>query len=130
MADRIGGAPWVSLLVGFILLVVAPVAAAVVMLTLIGIPLALLMLFGYLVVLYVGRVFVGLAIGRWLFTKFRRPQMSLYVDLLVGLLILWLLGVIPYVGWAVRAVALLLGLGALASERYSLMRELRAEGRI
>lgn len=129
-ADRVSGAPWVSLLVGFILLVVVPVAVFFVTVTLVGIPLALILLVSYVIMIYVSRVFVGLAIGRWIFRKLGRPQMSLYVDLLVGLLILWLLSAIPYVGWVVRLAAVLLGLGALASQRYSLMRELRAEGKI
>ncbi|HUV04437.1 MAG TPA: hypothetical protein VMX94_04950 [Armatimonadota bacterium] len=129
-ADKVISAPWISLLVGFILLVVVPVAVAIVAATLIGIPLALILLAMYVIMIYLSRLFVGLAIGRWLFARFGRPQMSLYVDLLVGLAILWLLVLIPRAGWFIHLIAIFLGLGALAAQRYAVMRQLRAEGRI
>ena len=129
-ADKVTGASWLSLLAGFILLTVVPMVILFLLVTLIGIPLGLILLAMYVLMIYFSRAFAGLAIGRWLFARFGRPEMSLYVDLLVGLLILWLLMTIPFVGGLIHVVAILLGLGALAVQRYSLMREMRAEGRI
>jgi len=129
-ADRVIRAPWISLLVGFILVVVVPVAVLIIMATLIGIPLALILLAMYLIMIYISRLFVSAAIGRWIFAKFGKPQMSLYLDLLVGLLILWLLLLIPFAGWLIHLIAIFLGIGGLAAERYALMRELRTEGRV
>ena len=128
-ADRVIRAPWISLLVGFLVLVAVPVAVLIIMATLIGIPLALILLAMYLIMIYISRLFVSAAIGRWLFAKFGRPQVSLYLGLLVGLLILWLLLLIPFAGWLIHLVAIFLGIGGLAAERYAMMRELRAEGR-
>ena len=126
-ADRLTGAPWISLLTGFILLVVVPAVVVLIMMTLIGIPLALILLAAYLLALYLSRMFAALAIGRWLFARFGKPRMSLYVDLLVGLLILWLLMAIPFVGWVVSLLAVLIGIGAVASHLYTSIRTSRAE---
>ena len=129
-ADRATGAFWRSLLIGLVMLVVIPVVCFVIALTLIGLPIALILLISYLILLYFSNVFAALAIGKWLFAKFGRPQMSLYLDLLVGLLILWLLIAIPYVGGLIHFIAILLGIGSMAAQRYPLVRDLRREGRL
>ncbi len=130
VADRARSSPWLSLLLGFVLLVVVPVIVMFLLITLIGMPLALFLVAMYLIVIYLSRAFVGLAIGRWLFARFGRPQVSPYLGLLVGLLILWLLLAIPYVGLLLHLVVILLGLGALAVQRYTWLRDLRREGRL
>jgi len=129
-ADRVIATPWISLLVGFIILAVVPVAIVIIAATVIGIPLALILLAMYLITIYFSRIFVALAIGRWLFARFGRSGVSPYLGFLVGLVILWLIVMIPYIGWFIKLIAMLLGLGALAAQRYHLVRELRQEGKI
>jgi len=129
-ADRVIRAPGMSLLIGFILLIVVPVAVAIAAMTLIGIPVGLILLAGYLIALFVSRIFVGLAMGRWIFARFGKPQTSLYLDLLVGIVILWLLWKVPVVGPLIHIVAVLLGLGVLIHGRYMLLCQLRSEGRL
>lgn len=129
-ADRMLSAPWYSLLIGFIILVVMPVAILIVAATLIGIPLALILLAAYLIMVYIARAYAAIGIGRWLFARFGSPNMSLYADLLVGMLILWLLMAIPFIGWFISLIALLLGLGAVAAHRCMFMRDLRREGKL
>jgi cytoskeletal protein CcmA (bactofilin family) len=130
IADRISGAAGVSLLVGLILLVVVPIVAVFMMVTVIGIPLAFILLFAYAVMIYISRIYVGLAIGRWIFGRAGRTETSPYLNLLIGLLIIWLVGAMPVVGWLVNFVAIIIGLGALAYHRYDLTCGLRREGRL
>ena len=129
-ADRMIKSPWLSLLIGFIILVVMPVAIVIVFATLIGIPAALILLAAYLIMVYIARAYAAIGIGRWLFARFGSPNMSLYLDLFVGLLILWLLAAIPFVGWFISLIALLFGLGAITAQRCALTRDLRCEGRL
>jgi hypothetical protein len=129
-ADAVFGRFWLSLLVGFLFLTVVPIAAVIVMCTVLGLPLGLILFAAYLISMYLSRVFVGLAIGRWLFKRFGNESMSPYLGLLVGLLILWLLTAIPFVGNLIHLLALLVGLGALVTARYTMMKDLRREGRI
>jgi len=129
-ADAVFGRFWVSLLVGFIFLTVVPIAATIIMCTVIGLPLGLILTAAYLISVYLSRAFVALAIGRWLFRRLGRESVSPYLGFFVGLIILWLLIAIPFVGWLIHLLALLLGLGALATVRHAMMKDLRAEGRI
>lgn len=129
-ADRMISRPWISLLIGFIILVVMPVAIAIIFATLIGIPLALILLAAYLIMLYIARAYAAIGIGRWILARFGSPNASLYLDLLVGLIILWLLTAIPFVGWFIGLLALLFGLGALSAQRCALMRDMRCEGKL
>ncbi|MHB0912245.1 MAG: bactofilin family protein [Armatimonadota bacterium] len=129
MVSDIGGTllarPWWSLLIGFLILLAMPAVILVLMLTIIGIPLGLIVLALYLVVLYISRIFAAVALGRLVV-----GQRSSYLTLLVGLAIIWVVGVIPVIGWIVNFAALLFGLGAFAYHRYTLTRELRGTGRI
>jgi len=130
VADRLARPLWMSLLIGFALLVGIPVVVIISMITIIGIPLALILLAVYLISVYISRLFVGIAIGRLLFAKLGKPSLSPYLSLLVGLLILWILIGIPYIGWFVHLVALITGLGGLAVQRFHMLRDLRREGRL
>lgn len=130
IADAARAKPWVALLIGFILVAVVPIALIIIGVTIIGLPLALILFAVYMISLYVARIVAGLAIGRWLFARTGNPNASLYGALAVGLLILWVLSAIPILGWAISSIALLLGLGALAGQRYTMMKTLRSEGRI
>lgn len=127
-ADAVFGKFWLSLLVGFLVLTVVPIALTIVMCTVVGLPLGLIFMAAYLIAVYLSRAFVALAIGRWLFRK--RETVSPYLAFFVGLLILWVIMAIPIFGWIVNAVALMLGLGGLVMTRYSMMKQLRSEGRI
>jgi cytoskeletal protein CcmA (bactofilin family) len=129
-ADAVFGGFWLALLVGFIFLTVVPIAATIIMCTVLGLPLGMILLAAYLISVYVSRAFVGLAIGRWLFRRLGRESVSPYLGLLVGLIILWLLIAIPFVGWLIHLLALLLGFGAVAIARHAMMKDLRAEGKI
>lgn len=130
VADRLARPLWMSLVIGFALLVGIPVVVIISMITIIGIPLALILLVIYLISVYLSRLFVGMAIGRLLFTKLGKPSPSPYLGLLVGLLILWILIGIPYVGWFLHFLALIAGLGGLAVQRFHMLRDLRREGRL
>lgn len=105
-----------SLLTGFILLVTVPIAATLVLFTVIGIPLSAVTMLLYFATLYPGQVFVagwlGDQIARWP----RRGGEGFWarsVPLVIGTVVLVLLFAIPFVGWAVRLVAVLAGFGAL-----------------
>src|SRR5439155_7826377 len=56
MADELRTHPWIPPLVGFVALVCIPIAAVLVMITIIGIPLGLLAILGYVALLVVGYV--------------------------------------------------------------------------
>jgi cytoskeletal protein CcmA (bactofilin family) len=106
-----------SLLLGFIALVCIPVAALIMMFTLIGVPLALLAIALYLALLLVGYVSTGIGLGAWALAKLEADRAEAkwrrMGAAVLGVLVISLLGRLPYVGGLVVFAALLIGLGAL-----------------
>jgi hypothetical protein len=110
----VSDSPWASLGVGLVFLVAVPVALLIVMITVAGIPAAIIAGMLYLVFAYVSRVFIGVWIGRKVMALFKRGRVaSFFWPLLVGVVIIGLVGLIPVLGWLFRVFCLLIGLGAL-----------------
>ena len=105
-----------SVLAGFVLLVAVPVAAVLVMITVIGIPLSLMALLLYLATVYPGQIFVAGWLGDLLLRVGGRAgggARAATWSVVVGTIVLVLLFAIPYGGWAIRLVAIVAGFGAL-----------------
>lgn len=121
-ARNIRTSPWKSLGLGLLLLIVTPLAVTFLMATLVGIPLALIMLAAYFIALLasviVGMLFVG-NLGLDLIRK--APASSAgrgIVALVLGATLLLLVQWIPFVGGLVWLLFLLLGFGALALQSH------------
>lgn len=115
-ADTLRARPGWSLLIGFATLVLTPVAIVVLLATVIGIPVALLALVLYLALLLAGYVMTGIGLGQWLLQRRKSASASTALRVaaaVFGVLIVALLGRIPYVGGFIVFAALLAGLGAL-----------------
>lgn len=101
-----------AILAGVVVLVVVPVIAVIVCLTLVGLPVGLTALLGYAVALYSGQVFVGSWLGREILGS-SADRMQELGQLALGLALIHAAGHIPYVGWLVTLIVTLWGLGAL-----------------
>jgi len=116
------GAGWRSLGLGVGVLAGAPVAIVVAAVTLVGIPISLMLLAVYLAAIYLAKIWVGAFLGRMLLKPSGTTRRDWLLGLLVGLLILTIVGFIPYLGGLVRLAMVCLGLGAFA---WQLHRSLR-----
>lgn len=109
--------PGASLLLGFVVLVCAPVAAVLLFVTVIGVPLGLVALAAYGALLPLAYVAAAVALGDWALQRWQ-PQRAgrgamRFVAAALVLLALSLLGWIPLLGGLIGLAALLAGLGAL-----------------
>ena len=111
-ADLVTGKFWLSLLTGFIILVIVPILALILMITLVGFPVALYLIFAYLLFIYTAKIFVALAIGCFISERFKW-KLGIYWVFVAGLILYYILGIIPLLGFFVKLIALLTGLGAL-----------------
>jgi hypothetical protein len=116
-ADWIGREPLRSLGLGFVLLICLPMLAVLLLLTIVGIPLALIIGMLYVLLLFLGWVTAALFVARKGLALVRSDQplttgWSL-LALLLAVFALWGLGQIPVLGGWVTFGALLLGIGAL-----------------
>jgi len=103
--------PWVSLATGLLILLVGLPLFLLLLATLIGIPVALIWAAVYFAAIYISPIFLAIPAGRLVW---RRPGGSLYLALLIGIGLLFLVRLIPILGALVTLAAVVFGLGALA----------------
>lgn len=94
-------------LVGFLLVI-----------NIVGLPLVLLVVAILYSLSLLGVVAVSLAVGHGVARRARLRAESALFDLLVGLVLVFLASVIPYLGWLVIGIVLALGLGAVLRTRF------------
>ena len=111
----ISGEPLPVVLVGLAGLIVVPTVAVLLMISILGAPLGLGILFvGWPFVAFLGFLVAGIWVGDWILSRVdpgkvrERP----YLASVVGLVVLQIVGIIPVVG-LVSAIASLLGFGAV-----------------
>jgi cytoskeletal protein CcmA (bactofilin family) len=112
------GSGWRSLGLGVGVLAGVPVMIIVAAITLVGIPVSLMLFAAYLVAIYLAKIWVGAFLGWTLLKPAAATKRDWLLSLLVGLLILTIVGFIPYLGGLVRLAIVCLGLGAFAWQLY------------
>jgi len=116
------GSGWRSLGLGVAVLAGVPVVIILTAITLIGFPASLMLLTVYLAAIYLAKVWVGAFLGQILLKPTGATKSDWLLGLLVGLLILTIIGLIPYLGGLVRLGVVCLGLGAFAWQLYRVSR--------
>src|SRR5579863_3725901 len=118
--------PGASALLGFALLVCIPIASLILLITLIGAPLALLSIAAYFALLLVGSIAAAAAIGdlllKWLRHKTAETAGWRILAAICGILIIALLGRIPLLGGLIVFVALIMGIGAVGLQMHRAVR--------
>ncbi|NEX14130.1 MAG: hypothetical protein C1941_05495 [Prosthecochloris sp.] len=111
----ISASPWAAVGIGFVVFVATPPAIAITLATLVGIPLGLIAGMLFLIALFISQIFSGLWLGRKITGRFRNDETapSFFWPFTLGILLIWLVGLIPFIGWLVGFIFTLLGLGAL-----------------
>lgn len=102
-----------SLLVGFLVFVLVGPVFLMLLLTVIGIPLALLLLAKFLILLYLTKLVVGMAIGITLKEQFNWDKLGNTLTLITGLAVYYLITLIPVVSFFISMLAIFAGLGAI-----------------
>ena len=69
-----------------------------------------------------GFIAVGQRLGRAVLSLLKRPRPGPVRETFWGLILLWAIGWLPYVGWMAKAIAIVLGLGATLVTRFGTYR--------
>ena len=116
-ARNVGGRPWAALGVGFAILIAVPVAALILTVSVIGIPLAMFLLGLYALIKMSGLLVFSTAVGMWIMRLFGKkcgdtfwPKFGVLV---MGVLALFIVALIPVVGLIALFFAWVIGTGAL-----------------
>ncbi|HEY6292295.1 MAG TPA: zf-HC2 domain-containing protein [Terriglobia bacterium] len=122
-----GGALLRSAGIGFLVLVVTPIAAIIACITLVGIPAGVIGLVLWGVSIYLAKVFVGAALGRGLVRGRAGEPPAFALALLAGLIVVFVAINLPYVGTWLSFLVILVGLGlAIVGVRSSMTRRVTA----
>jgi len=110
--------PGKVLLAGLVFVLVMPLAAFLLLITLIGIPLGLIILGAYFFLLYIALIFPSLILGKVIIAQFVKSKSKINKIaptwfLTVGLLVMRLVFLIPQFGAIIKFLAVLLGFGGV-----------------
>ncbi len=97
--------------VGFLVVFFTPFAILLIMLTIVGIPFAILSLFAYITCLYISKIFISYEIGQRVFGD--KMKESRYLPFFLGLIVYYLITFIPKLGPIVAFILTILGVGAV-----------------
>ncbi len=119
--------PWWSLLWGFLFFAATPIAMLLLAITVIGLPLALLLLSSYLLILLFAAPVTAMLAARWLQLTLKKNWnfWALFGVSFVALLILKLLSFVPVIGWAIKVVVILFAVGALIETKVLKWKKIR-----
>lgn len=98
-----------SLGIGFLMFVVMPLIAFIFMILIIGLPVGLILFVVYLILIYIAKIWVSLYLGNMISHKKWNP----YWAMILGLVILYLIYLIPIAGPIIAFIVILIGLGGL-----------------
>jgi len=119
---KIEDRPLQALLPGLVIMLILPPIALLLAFTVIGIPLALIIVAWWLIATYVAKVFTAILVGEIILKNLiKKRDVKLIWSLVLGVIVCWLLFAIPFVGWIISLIAIWLGLGGIwlyASNQY------------
>lgn len=99
---------------GAIILLIFPPIVLFLLFTIIGIPLALIILALWLIFVYIAKIFTALILGQIILKKLiKKNEINLIWPLVLGTIICYLLFSIPFVGWLFSLIAIFIGLGGI-----------------
>lgn len=99
---------------GMILMFITPIIFILLLFTIIGIPLAFMLIVLWLIALYASKILVSIMIGRNILKKLKsKYKDSLIWAMIIGVIIAWILFTIPMLGWIFNLAAAWWGLGAI-----------------
>lgn len=111
--------PLQSGIVGFVSLIIFPFFLFLVMITMIGLPLAFVGLFIYITALITASLYTSIVYGKLFFDKiYQKPGTSSVLEMIVGVIFLGLVVCLPIIGWIISFVSFCLGLGAILISFY------------
>ena len=115
--DNLGGI-LASAGIGFLIITALPILSVVLAVTIIGLPAGLVIAAVWALGLYVSKIVVAHFLGNTLLRPKRQDTRSLVLPLLLGLVLVLVAVSLPYVGWVINLLLVVLGLGAIGQAFY------------
>lgn len=103
----------VDVALGFGALLLIPIVALIAFISFIAAPLGIIALALYVVIIYLAQGFAGIWLGHLIIEKGFKSKGNIFAEAFIGILILGILSLIPYIGVITGFLGLLLGLGLI-----------------
>ena len=98
---------------GLIVLIGLPIVCFFLFISVLGLPLAILLILFYIALIYLGTIFTGYLCGEVLFNKLNKKNVNKYLMGLTGIVIVFVLKLIPFIGMLVTFIVICISLGSL-----------------
>ncbi len=107
--------PWPCLGWGALIAILTPIAAAILCILVVGIPLAVAALAICVIALYIGHIITAIFLGKWMLRRLTADDNTghLIGELALGLLIIYIVGLIPFINVITDLAVVLFGFGAI-----------------
>ena len=116
--------PWKSIGIGFVSMLLMPLIAIMLIVTIVGVPLGVILLLAFGILLYLSQFFVMFWLGLWSMEKMKK-QWHDSGAFALGLMIYTVVKSIPVFGWLLHGFAILAGFGALLVTKVELLKMLK-----
>lgn len=124
-SQLIGKQPWRVLGWGGLTLALTPLAVVLLVICLIGVPLAVVLAVAYILMLWWSSLFTGLFVGQKFFDIANLKE-NRYAMLAVGLLLLQLAQTLPVIGVLIRLLSVTAAMGAMVISKHEALKKLEA----
>jgi cytoskeletal protein CcmA (bactofilin family) len=105
--------PGKLLLIGVIVLLITPPLTLILALTIIGIPLAAILISIWVAVIFLAQALIAIFTGELIIKELMKIQTPMFWSLLLGVIIISLLFSLPLVGWLINLIITALGVGSI-----------------
>ena len=101
---------------GTLSLILIPVIFILLLTITFCIPLAILLLILYVLAIWLSSIFTGYLLGYVIWTKLMKKENNPLLTGLIGIVVLNLLGIIPYIGILITVISVMIGIGVILQQ--------------
>jgi len=105
------------ILIGLIAFICLPVVVLLFMISIIGIPAVPFLIMGFFVINFIGYVAIVYYTGKKI-AAISEKEINIYLIIFLGVLVLWILNIIPFLGFIFRLLILFLALGVVIDTKF------------
>ncbi|HHI03672.1 MAG TPA: hypothetical protein ENL22_09145 [candidate division Zixibacteria bacterium] len=118
---------WHSFAIGCLSFLGLTFGAVIPAVLIIGIPVSIMMFTLGMILFYIGKIYVGIALARYLFGLInKKARLPIGIELIIGLILLTVLFELPIIGWIIYIATFLLGTGAAINGCIAISRSSKA----
>lgn len=116
--------PWFELGRGVMLMILAPIASIILLITLVGIPFGIAGILGFIIVMIFAWIMTPIVLGSVVYRYFSKQELEIsWKTILLGVFLYALLGIVPLIGGLAQALLLLLTLGSMTAFKLRIFKE-------